>query len=69
MNKKHRTYTEPRIPVQLTEVQFNEFILRHLPIRKRGPRYKISDFKICNYSYSKNKPYDLIVSSIVNFAS
>ena len=49
MPKKHRIYTEPRIPVQLTENQFNEFIFRHLPIRKRGPRYKISDFKIFNY--------------------
>ena len=49
MKKKSKTYIEPRIPVKLTEDQFNEFILRHLPIRKRGPRYKISDFKIFNY--------------------
>ena len=49
MPKKHRIYTEARIPVKLTEDQFNEFIFRHLPIRKRGPRFKISDFKIFNY--------------------
>ena len=49
MQKKRQTYTKPRIPVKLTEDQFNEFILRHLPTRKRGPGYKISDFKIFNY--------------------
>ena len=42
MPKKHRIYTEPRIPVQLAEDQFNEFIFRHLPIRKRGPRGSVA---------------------------
>ena len=38
-----------RIPVQLTEKQFNELILEHLPVRTRGPWYKVSRYKIFNY--------------------
>lgn len=38
-----------KIPVQLTESQFNEFVLSHLPVRTRGPHYKISRFKVFNY--------------------
>jgi len=49
MKKKPKTYTEPRIPVKLTEDQFNEFILDFLPKKKHGPEYKISKFKIFNY--------------------
>ena len=49
MHKKHKIYTEPRIPIKLTEAQFDELVLKHIPSRKRGPRYKISKFKICNY--------------------
>lgn len=37
------------IPVQLTLLQFNEFILKYLPKPKRGPLCKISFFKIFNY--------------------
>lgn len=44
MQKKRRTYTEPRIPVKLTEDQFNKFVLRHLPSRRCGPKYKIPSF-------------------------
>ena len=40
---------KPRIPVQLTEKQFNEFVLKHLPKKGRGPNYKISRYKIFNY--------------------
>lgn len=42
-------WREHRIPVQLTEEQFNEFVLTHLPSKRRGPPYKISRFKIFNY--------------------
>ena len=38
-----------RIPVQLEESEFNEFILEHLPARTRGPLYKVSRYKIFNY--------------------
>jgi hypothetical protein len=41
--------TDPRIPVKLTEAQFTEFVLKHIPSRRSGPRYKIPDFKIFNY--------------------
>lgn len=37
------------IPVQLTLRQFNEFIFKHLPLPKRGPKCKISLFKVFNY--------------------
>jgi len=37
------------IPTQLTEKQFNEFFLPHLPKGKRGPPTKIKTFKIFNY--------------------
>jgi transposase len=40
---------EHRIPVQLTEEQFNEFVLGLLPAKSRGPRYKITRYKIFNY--------------------
>ena len=34
------------IPTKLTENQFNQFILKHLLKRQRGPISKISIFKI-----------------------
>lgn len=37
------------IPVKLTLCQFNEFIFKHLPLAKRGPKCKISLFKVFNY--------------------
>lgn len=39
----------PRIPVQLTESEFNQFILTHLPPKIRGRPYKITRYKIFNY--------------------
>src|ERR1700733_11659414 len=39
----------PRIPIQLTESEFNEFILEHIPARTRGPQYKVSRYKVFNY--------------------
>jgi len=43
-NKSNRS-----IPTKLTENQFNQFVLKHLPKRQRGPISKISIFKIFNY--------------------
>ena len=40
---------EHRIPVQLSESEFDEFILKFLPIKLRGAPYKIPLFKIFNY--------------------
>ena len=37
------------IPTQLSEEQFNLFVLQHLSKVKRGPRSKLSYFKIFNY--------------------
>ena len=37
------------IPTQLTENQFNQFVLKHLPKRHRGPITKIPSFRIFNY--------------------
>jgi transposase len=39
----------PSIPVQLTEAEFDEFILEHLPEKTRGPLYKVPRFKVLNY--------------------
>lgn len=39
----------PRIPVQLTESEFNQFILTHLPPKTRGRPYKITRYKMFNY--------------------
>ena len=38
-----------RIPTNLSEKEFNEFIFPHLVHGRRGPRPKISLFKIFNY--------------------
>ena len=38
-----------RIPVALKEAEFNEFVLPHLKRGSRGPRKKLSFFKIFNY--------------------
>ena len=38
-----------RIPVQMQEWEFNEFVLPHLTRGKTGPRNKITYFKIFNY--------------------
>ncbi len=40
-------YTE--IPVQLNKIEFEEFILPHLSMPKRGPRCKIGYWKVFNY--------------------
>lgn len=46
-------YSKPEgkssIPVQLTEAEFNEFILEHLPAKTRRRRYKVARHKIFNY--------------------
>lgn len=41
--------SRPRIPVQLTEPEFNQFILAHLPPKIRGRPFKITRYKIFNY--------------------
>lgn len=38
-----------RIPTELTESDFNEFIFPHLKSGSRGPKPKISYFKMFNY--------------------
>ncbi len=38
-----------RIPTELTEKEFNEFVFPHLKNGKRGPRPKVSLYKIFNY--------------------
>ena len=38
-----------RIPVALSEKEFNEFILPHLEKGSRGPHKKISFYKLFNY--------------------
>ena len=39
----------PRIPVQLRQAEFEEFILDQLPKRTCGPQYKLSRYKMFNY--------------------
>lgn len=39
-----------RIPVQLNEAEFREFILPHLSLPKRGPKCKIGYHRAFNYS-------------------
>ena len=39
----------PRIPVQLTQAEFEEFILDQLPKKISGPKYKLSRYKMFNY--------------------
>ncbi len=43
-----KTQGNRSIPVQLTESEFNEFILDHILARSRGPQYKVSHYKIFN---------------------
>ena len=38
-----------KIPIALKESEFNEFVLPHLKKGSRGPRKKLSFFKIFNY--------------------
>lgn len=38
-----------KIPTELTEKEFNEFVFPHLKTGKRGPRPKIALYKIFNY--------------------
>lgn len=37
------------IPVKLSEAEFNEFFLKHLPAKMQKRRYKVSRHKIMNY--------------------
>jgi len=39
----------PSIPVQLSESEFNEFILKHLPEKMQKRHYRVPRFKIFNY--------------------
>ncbi len=47
-HSKKSPYRE-RIPVKLTESEFNEFVLKYLPEKRYGPGYKIPFFKTFNY--------------------
>lgn len=38
-----------KIPTSLSEKEFNEFVLPHLKAGKRGPKKKLSFFKLFNY--------------------
>ena len=38
-----------KIPTELTEKEFNEFVFLYLKIGKRGPRPKVALHKIFNY--------------------
>ena len=46
MSKKPRWN---RIPSVLTESQFNEFVLPHIPTQKAGPKPVVPRYKIFNY--------------------
>jgi hypothetical protein len=43
----HKPATTP-IPVQLSEIEFNEFILPHLSMPKRGPKCKLGYHRVFN---------------------
>jgi transposase len=43
---KHAVFTP--IPVQLAETEFNEFILPHLSMPKRGPKCKLGYYRVFN---------------------
>lgn len=45
--KSRRQYN--KIPTVLKEKEFNEFVLPHLKSGKRGPKKKLSFFKLFNY--------------------
>ena len=45
--KDKRQYN--KIPTSLSEKEFNEFVLPHLRAGKRGPKKKLSFFKLFNY--------------------
>lgn len=49
MDKETINKNRHAIPRQLTQEQFNQYILPHLSKGKRGPESKISFFKIFNY--------------------
>jgi hypothetical protein len=49
MPKITKTPINNVIPVQLTEKQFNEFILKHLSIGSREPDCNIPLHKVFNY--------------------
>jgi transposase len=49
MKIKRSLSKKPRIPVQLTQNKFDEFICKALPKRKRGPEGKVPRLKIFNY--------------------
>ena len=49
MSHKQKSFTYKRIPVHLTENQFNEFVLEAIPIETSGRPYKIAFYKIFNY--------------------
>lgn len=49
MQKYARNTSKHRIPVTLTEIEFNEFILPFIPPHTHGPEYKISRYKMFCY--------------------
>lgn len=44
-----KTHASNKIPTELSEKEFNEFVLPHLKKGKRGPKPKISLYKMFNY--------------------
>jgi transposase len=49
MVKSLRVKQRRGIPVQLSEAEFNEFILKHLPDKMQKRHYRVSRHKIMNY--------------------
>jgi hypothetical protein len=49
MKIKDRFPKKPRIPVQLTQKEFDEFICDAIPKPNRGPEGKVPRSKIFNY--------------------
>jgi hypothetical protein len=47
--KSHSDRKYKHIPTQLTESQFNEFILPHLSTPRRGPPCKVPLYRVFNY--------------------
>ena len=44
-----KNVANPAIPVEVTESQFHEFFLEHIKLGSRGPKIKISLYRVLNY--------------------
>ena len=56
------------IPVQLSEPEFETFILPHLSMSKRGPKCKLGYYRVFRRFLEKNSPFQDVDTGLITMS-